>query len=61
VKTLKISLVATVAATLAWWLRLPHRMWPGHPYLADVVLSLALCLVLQFAWVDPKPGTGKQN
>jgi hypothetical protein len=53
-KTLKITLVATIAGTLAWWLRLPHRIWPSHPYLADVLLSLILCVVLQFAWSDPK-------
>jgi hypothetical protein len=53
-KTLKISLVATIAATLAWWFRFPQRIWPAHPQLADFLLALALCIVLQFAWSDPK-------
>jgi len=53
-KTLKITLVATIAATLAWWLRLPHKIWPSHPYLADLLLSLVLCAVLQFTWSEPK-------
>jgi len=53
-KTLKITVVATIAGTLAWWLRLPHKIWPAHPYLADVLLSLALCFLLQFAWSDAK-------
>ena len=53
-KTLKITVVATIAGTLAWWLRLPHKIWPAHPYLADVLLSLILCVVLQFAWSEAK-------
>jgi hypothetical protein len=53
-KTLKISLVATLASILAWWLRVPHRIWPTHPQLADFLLALVVCLVLQFAWKDPK-------
>lgn len=54
-KTLKISLVATLASILAWRLRLPHRIWPAHPQIADFLLALIICLVLQFSWSDPKP------
>jgi len=60
-KTLKITLVATIAATMGWWLRLPHKIWPSHPYLADVLLSLILCIVLQFAWSDPKKSDLKNS
>jgi hypothetical protein len=60
-KTLKISLVATLACTLAWWLHFPHRIWPAHPYFADFLMALALCLVLQFAWHDPKPEPKKET
>jgi hypothetical protein len=52
-KTLKISLVATVAATLAWWLGIARSIWPAHPQLADFLLALVLCLVLQFTWPEP--------
>jgi hypothetical protein len=52
-KTLKISLVATIAAMLAWWLRLPHRIWPAHPQFADFLMALVLCGVLQFVWSEP--------
>lgn len=58
-KTLKISVVATIALTLAWWLRIPHRMWPAHPMLADLLIGLVLCVLLQVLWVEPKP-TGKK-
>jgi hypothetical protein len=51
-KTLKISVVATLALTLAWWLRIPHRMWPMHPILADVLIGIVLCVLLQVLWVD---------
>jgi hypothetical protein len=54
-KTLKISLVATLAAILAWRLHLPHRIWPAHPQFADFLLALFLCVALQFAWTDPNP------
>ena len=54
-KTLKISAVATVALTLAWWLRIPHRLWPAHPMLADLLMGVVLCLLLQALWVESKP------
>jgi hypothetical protein len=49
-KTLKISAVATVA----WWLRLPHRVWAEHPALADFLMALVLCILLQILWSEPK-------
>ena len=52
-KTLKISLVATIAAMLAWWLGFAQRIWPAHPRLADFLLALAICAVLQFTWSEP--------
>ena len=53
-RTLKISLVATIASILAWQIRLPHKISPAHPYLMDTLLALIMCVVLQFAWSDPK-------
>ena len=55
VKTLKISAVATVALTLAWWLGIPHRVWPEHPMVADLLIGIVLCALLQVLWVEPKP------
>lgn len=60
-KTLKISLVATVAMVLAWWFRLPHRFWPSHPYIADAVIALVLCIVLQIFWTDSKVESKKES
>jgi len=60
-KTLKISLVATLASMLAWWLRFPQRIWPAHPYFTDFLMALILCIVLQFVWSDPKIEPKKQG
>lgn len=58
-KTLKISAVATIAMVIAWWLRVPHKFWPSHPYLADTFMAVVLCVVLQVVWTDPKAGSKK--
>lgn len=60
-KTLKISMVATIAMVLAWRVRLPHRISPGHPYLADCFMALVLCLVLQMVWTDGKAESKKES
>ncbi len=54
-KTLKISLVATLASLVSWWLHFPGKIWPAHPLLADVLFGLVLCTILQFVWTDAKP------
>jgi hypothetical protein len=53
-KTLKITVIATVAMTIAWWLRVPQRFWPAHPYFTDFLMALVLCIVLQATWSDAK-------
>jgi len=57
-KTLKISIIATLASLVGWWLRLPQKVWSEHPYLADFLMALALCVVLQFVWPGPTKSTG---
>jgi uncharacterized membrane protein YkvI len=52
-KTLKITVVATIAAMLAWWLGFAQKIWPVHPQFAVFLLALVICIVLQFTW--PKP------
>ena len=58
-KILKISLVATLGSLASWWLHLPGKMWPAHPLLADVLLGLVLCTILQMVWTDAKPAMKK--
>jgi hypothetical protein len=52
-KTLKISVVATLASILLWRVRVPHKMWPAHPRLAYFLLAIILCVALQLTWSDP--------
>jgi hypothetical protein len=54
VKSLKISLLATVAATAAWFLRIPQAIWPAHPLIADSLLAFVGCVLLQVAWTNAK-------
>ena len=53
-RTLKISLIATVIATVAsFWageLGLMHRIWPEHPQLAGFLFTLAVCIAVQALW-----------
>jgi len=58
-KTLKISAIATVALTLAWWGRVPHRLWPAHPMFADLLIGIVLCALLQVLWVEPASSAKK--
>ena len=58
-KTLKISAVVTIALTLGWWLRIPHRLSARHPMLADLLKGLVLCALLQFLWVETKVSVKK--
>jgi hypothetical protein len=51
-KTLKISVVATLASILLWKVRVPHKMWPAHPNLAYFLLAVLLCVVIQWTWSD---------
>ncbi len=52
-KTLKISLVATLATILAWRVRLPQRLWPHHPQWMGLLMALLICVLLQVVWSDP--------
>jgi len=58
-RTLKISLVATLASIVAWWLHFPNKIWPEHPMFADFLLAFVLCIVLQFVWSEAKPAIKK--
>ncbi|MGA8762581.1 MAG: hypothetical protein WB562_06790 [Candidatus Sulfotelmatobacter sp.] len=53
-KTLQISLIATVAAAAAWYFGIPQAIWPAYPQLADVLLALVTCVLLQVAWTKAK-------
>jgi len=60
-KTLKISVVATLAGMLAWVFGIAQKIWPAHPLFADFLLTLACCLLLQFTWSDAKSSRQKDS
>ncbi len=59
-KTLKITLVAAIAATLAWQLGIPQRISPAHPILTNFFLTLIITIVVQFAWSNAKRSNSKK-
>jgi hypothetical protein len=59
-KTVKISIVATLASILAWRLGIPRQVWPAHAQLANFILAIVICIILQIAWTDPPLVAKKQ-
>jgi hypothetical protein len=55
-RTLKITLIATLIATVvSFWaskLGIVHKMWPEHPQLAGFFLTLVTCIVVQLVWPE---------
>ena len=53
-KTLKISLIASLIGTAAglgaWGFGVGQRMWPTHPQMACFLLTLITTIVVQIAW-----------
>jgi hypothetical protein len=62
-RTLKISLIATLIATaVSFWagqFGVMQKIWPEHPQLAGFFLTLVTCIVVQIAW--PKEWLGGQR
>jgi hypothetical protein len=62
-RTLKISLIATLIATgLSFWvgrLGVTQKIWPLHPQWAGFFLTLVTCIVVQIVW--PKEWLGGQR
>ncbi|HVM91741.1 MAG TPA: hypothetical protein VMT67_02960 [Terriglobales bacterium] len=64
-RTLKITLIATVIATaVSFWasqLGVLHRLWPEHPQLAGFFLTLVTCIVVQLCWPEEWLGSKKKG
>lgn len=52
-KTLKVSLIATVIGTGAWLSGLAGMIWPSHPMLAVLFLTIATTVGLGLSWSEP--------
>jgi len=53
-KTLKVSLIATLIGTAvglgSWMLGLGRVLWPAHPQMASFLLTLVTTIVIQMNW-----------
>lgn len=52
-KALKATLIASVIGTGAWLLGLARMVWPSHPMLVVLFLTIATYVVLRRAWTQP--------
>jgi hypothetical protein len=63
-RTLKISLIASVIATVAsFWvaeLGVAQKIWPEHPQMAGFLITLITAIVVQIAWPHLLP-SGERN
>jgi hypothetical protein len=50
VRTLKISLIASVIGTLAWYLGLSEVVWPKHPFVAVLLITFLSYYVVGWYW-----------
>lgn len=64
-KSLKISLIASVIATAAgigaWEFGIAQRIWPAHPQMADFLLVLVTGIVVQIIWPRLADEQGNQG
>ncbi|HWT79736.1 MAG TPA: hypothetical protein VN648_13205, partial [Candidatus Methylomirabilis sp.] len=56
---MKASLWATLIATLfgtgAWLSGLSQMLWPDHPMIATLVLTVVTYALVHFLWPQPRP------
>ncbi len=55
--TLIASLIGTAIGYWAWKLDLTKMVWPEHPQLAGLFLTLITTVVVQMVWPKDKPNT----
>ena len=53
-KTLKVSLIASVIGTAvglgSWVFGIGQIIWPTHPQMASFLLTLVTCIVVETTW-----------
>ena len=64
-RTLKISLIASVIATAAsFWvaeLGITQKIWPEHPQMAGFLFTLVAAIVVQIAWPHLVPDSPRDK
>jgi hypothetical protein len=49
-KARKVSLIGTAAGLAAWFFGVGHILWPAHPQMAGILLTLGTTIVAQICW-----------
>ncbi|MGD0213341.1 MAG: hypothetical protein ABSB87_08910 [Terriglobales bacterium] len=58
--TLIASLIGTAAGFWAWKLNVTRMVWPEHPQLAGVFLTVIATIAVQLAWPADKSKTSSR-
>jgi hypothetical protein len=53
--TFAATIIATVVATGAWSFGLCERMWPAHPFFADLLICVVTLFVVKQIWIREFP------
>jgi hypothetical protein len=53
-KTLKISLLASVIATAAWLLGMTDKIWPAHPMWGVFFVTVEAMVLLMYVLPEPE-------
>ena len=53
-KTLKISLLASVIGTFAWLLGVTGKIWPSHPMWAVFFITVGSMALLRYVLLEPE-------
>jgi hypothetical protein len=60
-RTLKISLIASVIGTLAWYLGLSEMVWPMHPFVAVLLITAVSYYVVGCYWDTTVRGVAEKR
>ena len=55
--TFKVSLVASVIGTLAWYLGIGEAVWPAHPHVAALLITILSYYIVSYYWKSALSGT----
>jgi hypothetical protein len=60
-RTFKISLIASVIGTLAWFVGLSELVWPKHPFVAVLLITTLSYYVVSYYWDAASRGNAEKT
>ena len=60
-RTFKISLIASVIGTLAWYIGLSEIVWPKHPFVAVLLITALSYYVVSYYWDMASGGSAEKT